>query len=76
MNIFFKYKTEKTGCITKFNLNEKVFTIHDNNVISFKITRINIDENGVAYTGYFNERYIYKKEEKIFRIKQELLESL
>jgi hypothetical protein len=76
MNIFSKNKTEKTGYTTKFNLYEKVFTIHDNNVISFKITRINIDENGVVYTGDFNEKYIYKKEEKIFRIKQELIKSL
>jgi hypothetical protein len=75
MSIFKKNKTEKTGYTTKFNFDEKVFTIHDNSVISFKIDKIHILKES-EYSGKYNGMRIWKRESTIFRTKEELIKSL
>lgn len=77
MNIFFKHILDKTGYTTKFNLDEKVFTIHDSNIIFFKVCTIRISKDEESeYSGVYKEKHIYRKESRIFRTKEELLKSL
>ena len=77
MKLFSKNKAEKTGYTTKFNLDEKVFTIHDGNVISFKACTIRISKDEeTEYWGDFKGYRIFKRESRIFRTKEELLKSL
>lgn len=74
MNIF--SKKEKTGYTTTFNLGEKVYTLYNSQLISFKIDKIIISDEEEEYRGDYKNTGVYKTVEKLFRTKEELANSL
>ena len=64
--------------MNKYNLNDEVFTIHDNKVCKFTIKNMKITRSKgrelVYYTDLFGD--IQREERYCFKTKEELLNSL
>ena len=64
--------------MNKFNINDEVFTMNNNQVIKFAVKKIELEENsdGVVIWYYNNFSEIKRLETQCFKTKEELLMSL
>lgn len=76
--MFWKKKKEeqKFGEITKFKLNQSVYTLYNNKIEKGKVVTISIDGDGIRYCLHIKKDSTYKFEEFLFTTKEELIKSL
>jgi hypothetical protein len=62
---------------TKYDINEKVYTLYSNKIEVLKIKKITIySKESIEYTMEKGEDTVYKNENQIFKTKDQLLASL
>jgi hypothetical protein len=63
--------------ITKYNINEKVYLIFDNEIKILKIKRILISEQSlIQYNMIFDNKDVYRLEKDVFKTKEDLIKNL
>ena len=63
--------------ITKYNINERVYLICDNEIKILKIKSISIREQSlIQYNMIFDNKDVYRLEKDVFKTKEELIKNL